>query len=84
MRFALRNHKKISDSLGAEHLSLLLRSLEKYFNDNPVITEHPIDNGRRSVIFVPSVVGGSEIEFRFVIIGKMYDVYTLAFYGSIG
>ena len=85
-RYALRNQHKIKASLGEEYLKLLIDSLDQFFRKAETIdlVKNEPDKDKHLYLLVPSVHPSSEIEFQFVLIRKMYDVYNLAYYSSIG
>jgi hypothetical protein len=82
-RFALRNQKKIAESLGKDYLDLLLRSLKEHFSKTEVIEEHTYETLKQKVVHVQSVQKNTDTTFEFVIIGKTYDVYRLAYYSAM-
>lgn len=89
-RFSLRNQDKIASKLGDDYLKLLLDSLKAYFYerteplDEIVAVDRLGGQENRTFVFIPSVAKNSEIEFQFVILSKLYNVYNLAYYSSIG
>lgn len=83
-RYSLRNKAKIVAALGLNHYNLLIDSLNKYFKSIEEIPEYDHEGYTHKFISVPSSYKNSEMEFLFVITGKTYNVYNLAFYSSIG
>jgi hypothetical protein len=77
-RYALRNQQKISSVLGADFLERLLKSADYHFANCSINAERLLQYSNEYDILKVKNKGG-ESTFIFCIIGKKYDVYTLAF-----
>jgi len=77
MRYALRNQNKIIGSLGSDFLKILISSLDLHFKNVKFKEEFNSDVKPYPVITIDSVKSGSKLDFH--IIGKKFDVYTLAY-----
>lgn len=83
-RYALRNHKKISNAFGEKYLKLLLKSLDNHFSTNEIIEEKDYPSEKLKVIWVDNVQPNTDSFFEFYVIGKTFDVYRLAYKGAAG
>ena len=81
MRYALRNPGKITENFGSDFYQLLKDSLKAYSGD---IGAHKITLGKDiySIIGVPHLLDNGTI-FQFLVISRIHDVYTVAYYSKV-
>lgn len=85
MRCALRNQEKIAAAYGTDYLQQhIIASLYKYFADaseekiEEALEYHNI-NGKEYQILQINDVANEDAMLEFVVIGRQYDVFRLAF-----
>lgn len=88
-RYTLRNQEKIAARLGDDYLKLLVDSLNSYFKNREKVPDEYGEEGvdrdaGRTYLMIPSVAKNSEIDFQFVLLRRIYNVYHLAYYSAVG
>lgn len=85
MRYALRNQEKIASAYGTDYLQQhIIASLYKYFADASEeeieeVLEYQTINGKEYQVLQINDVADEDAMFEFVIVGRQYDVFRLAF-----
>lgn len=89
MRCALRNQEKIAAAYGTAYLQQhIIESLYKYFVDASEdkieeALEYQTINGKEYQVLQINDVANEDAMLEFVVIGRQYDVFRLAFNGRI-
>ena len=85
MRCALRNQEKIAAAYGTDYLQQhIIASLYKYFADASEeeieeVLEYQTINGKEYQVLQINDVADEDAMLEFVIVGRQYDVFRLAF-----
>jgi hypothetical protein len=89
MRYALRNQEKIAAAYSTDYLQQhIIASLYKYFaNTSDEVIEDALEfqtiNGKEYQVLQINDIEDERCMFEFVIIGRKYDVFRLAYNGRI-
>lgn len=89
MRYALRNQDKIATAYSKDYLQQhIIESLHRYFtnvseNEIEEELEYQTINGKEYQVLKINDVVDENSMLEFVIIGRLYDVFRLAFNGRI-
>ena len=84
MRYSLRNQDKIRKAFGQDFLNCLLASLLLHFQTHPEIIPIPeYMNEPYPIIHVQNAQPKTDSTFELYIISITYDVYLLAYKGSM-
>jgi hypothetical protein len=84
-RYALRNQKKIAESLGENFLKWLLKSLDQHFANHPEINyESGYTNQPYPVIHVKNAQPKTDSIFELYVTKVVFDVYNLAYKSCMG
>lgn len=89
MRYALRNQEKIAAAYSADYLQQhIIASLYKYFADASEeeieeALEYQTINGKEYQVLQINDVADIDAMIEFVIVGRQYNVFRLAFYDRI-